>query len=150
MRHPQKSARRGGKGVAKLRDVALRRVHNKMNVLKAYVQSVANAEAEPEAIVLSAGMNAKKPSTRTKLPVDVKHGGAPGRVVLDAKALPQPVQYHWQMSTDQQAWTDLPATFKTKTTVDGLTPATVYSFRLQTVTNNGPSEWSSPVTILAQ
>ena len=29
-------------------------------------------------------------------------------------------------------------------------PATVYSFRLKTVTNNGPSEWSSPVTIATQ
>jgi hypothetical protein len=34
--------------------------------------------------------------------------------------------------------------------VEGLAPATVYSFRLKTVTNNGPSEWSSPVTIATQ
>jgi hypothetical protein len=142
-------ARRGGKGVTKQRDVALRKTHNKMNMLKAYVQSVANAEAEAEAIVLSAGMDAKKPRARTKLPVEVKHGDAPGRVVLDAKALPQPVQYRWQMSTDQATWTDLPETFKTKSVVEGLLPARVYSFRLKTVTRNGPSEWSPPVTILA-
>jgi len=121
-----------------------------MTLLRAYVQSVANAEPEQaEAIVLSAGMATKKPSTRTKLPVEVKHGGAPGRVVLDAKALPKPVYYRWQMSTDQATWTDLPETFKTKSVVEGLVPATTYSFRLKTVTRNGPSEWSPPVSIVA-
>jgi len=87
--------------------------------------------------------------SRIKLPVDVKHGDAPGKVVLDAKALPRPVQYRWQLSTDQEMWTDLPDTFKTKSVVAGLVPATVYSFRLQTVTRNGPSEWSPPVTSVA-
>jgi hypothetical protein len=143
-------ARRGGKGMTQLRDVALRQAHTCMTLLRAYVQSVANAEPEQaEAIVHSAGMNVAKPRTRTKLPVEVRHGGAVGRVVLDAKALPKPVQYRWQMSTDQHTWTDLPETFKTKSVVEGLTPATFYSFRLKTVTRNGPSEWSQPVTILA-
>ena len=95
-------------------------------------------------------MNVAKPRTRTKLPTSAKHGGAPGRVVLDTRALPKPVQYRWQMSTDQKTWTDLPETFTTKTTVEGLVPATVYSFRLRTVTRNGSSEWSSPVTVVTQ
>jgi hypothetical protein len=59
------------------------------------------------------------------------------------------VQYRWQMSTDQQTWTDLPESFKTKTTVEGLAPATTYAFRLRTVTKSGPSDWSPPVTIIA-
>jgi hypothetical protein len=143
-------ARTGGKGMAQERDVALRKAHGTMTMLKAFVQRVANAEPEQaEAIVHSAGMNVGKPRSRTKLPVNVKHGDAPGRVVLDAKALPQPVQYRWQMSTDQATWTDLPESFITKSTVEGLTPATLYSFRLKTVTRKGPSEWSQPVTILA-
>ena len=144
-------ARKGGKGMVPQRDVVLRKVHNKMTMLRAYVQSAANAEPDQaEAIVHSAGMNIAKPRTRTKLPVDVKHGDAPGEVVLDAKALPQPVQYRWQMSADQKTWTDLPESFKTKSVVEGLVPATVYSFRLRTVTRNGLSEWSPPVTIRAQ
>lgn len=143
-------ANKGGKGMVKQRDVALRAVHTKMNVLKAYVQGTANAEPDRgEAIILSAGMKVGKPRMRTKLPVEAKHGSGPGRVVLDAKALPKPVQYRWQMSTDQATWTDLPETFKTKTTVEGLVPSMVYSFRLRTVTRNGPSEWSPPVTIMA-
>ena len=113
------------------------------------MQSVANEAGEKaEAIVESAGMDVGKPRARTKPSVGAKHGNAPGKVVLDAKALPQPVQYRWQMSRDQDTWTDLPETFKTKTVVEGLPRATVYSFRLRTVTNNGLSEWSPPVTIV--
>ena len=144
-------AQKGGKGMVQQRDVTLRQAHLNMTMLKAYVQTTANAEPErAEAIVHSAGMNVGKPRTRTKLPTSAKHGGAPGRVVLDAKALPKPVQYRWQMSTDQATWTDLPETFNTKTTVEGLVPATIYSFRLRTLTRNGASDWSSPVTVVAQ
>jgi hypothetical protein len=143
-------ARKGGKGKVPERDVTLREVHILMTALKAYVQSVANAEPEKaEAIIRSAGMNVGKPRARAKPPIGAKHGNAPGRVVLDAKALPQPVQYRWQMSTNQETWTDLQETFKTKTSVEGLVPATIYAFRLRTVTNDGPSEWSQPVTIVA-
>jgi hypothetical protein len=144
-------ARRGGKGMVQQRDVALRRAHSMVTMLKAYVQCVANADPErAEAIVLSAGMSVGKQRTRTKLPVQAKHGDAPGRVVLAARALPKPVQYRWQMSTDQTTWTDVSESFRAKTTLEGLLPATVYSFRLRTVTRNGPSEWSSPVSIVAQ
>ena len=143
-------ALRGGKGMVAQRDVALRHAHLMMTVLKAHVQSVANADPErAEAIVQSAGMRVAKRSAWTKPPIGAKHGNAPGKVVLDARAVPKPVQYRWQMSTDQETWTDLPETFNTKTDVEGLVPATVYSFRLRTVTKNGPSEWSSPVTIIA-
>jgi hypothetical protein len=95
------------------------------------------------------GKSENQPRTRTKLPINVNHGAAPGRVVLDAKALPKPVHYRWQMSTDQTTWTDLPGSFLTKSIVEGLAPATVYSFRLKTMTRNSPSEWSPPVTMMA-
>jgi hypothetical protein len=102
-------ARKGGKGMVPERDVALRRAHNKVTVLKAYVQSVANEDPEKaEATIHSAGMNVAKPRTRTKLPIQARLGDGHGRVVLDAKALPKPVQYRWQMSTDQETWTDHP------------------------------------------
>lgn len=144
-------ARKGGKGMVQERNVALRKTHSKMTVLKAFVQAVANEDPErAEAIIHSAGMNVAKPRTRTKLPIQARLGEGHGRVVLDAKALPKPVQYRWQMSTDQETWTDVAETFATKTTVKGLVPSTVYSFRLRTVTKSGPSEWSQPVTIRAQ
>jgi hypothetical protein len=142
-------AQKGGKGMVQLRDVELRKSHNNMTMVKGYVQGVANKHPEEaEAIIHSAGFNTAKPRVRTKLPTSAKHGDGPGKVVLDTKALPKPVQYRWQMSTDQETWTDVAETFMTKTTVEGLVPATVYSFRLRTVTKSGPSDWSSPVTIV--
>ena len=142
-------ALKGGKGMVKERDVALRQAHNKTTLLRAYVQSVANEAGEKaEAIVQSAGMDVGKPRARTKPYVEAKHGNAPGKVVLDAKALPLPVQYRWQMNRDQDTWTDLPETFRAKTVVEGLSRASFYSFRLRTVTHNGPSDWSPPVRIL--
>lgn len=69
--------------------------------------------------------------------------------MLDARALRRPVQYRWQMSTDQQAWTDLPESFNASTTVEGLTAATIYYFRLRTLTKKGASDWSAPVSIIA-
>jgi hypothetical protein len=143
-------AQKGGKGMVSERNVALRKAHNKMTVLKAYVQSVANEDPEKaEATIHSAGMDVAKPRTRIKLPIQARLGDGHGKVVLDAKALPKPVQYRWQMSTDQETWSDVAETFATKTTVEGLVPSTVYSFRLRTVTKSGPSEWSQPVTIRA-
>ena len=54
--------------MVKQRDVTLRQAHLTMTMLKAYVQTTANAEPErAEAIVHSAGMNVAKPRTRTKL-----------------------------------------------------------------------------------
>lgn len=144
-------AHKGGKGGAvQQRDVDLRKAHRGMTLLKVFVQNTANEDPEQaEVIIKSAGMDVAKPRSRNKQPVEAKYGDSPGCVVLVAKALPKPVQYRWQLSTDQKTWTDLPETFKARTTVEGLTPATIYSFRLRTLTNDGPSEWSPTVTIIA-
>ena len=142
-------AHKGGMGAVEQRDVALGAVRNDMRLLKAYVQSVADANAtEAESLIKSAGMDVKKKRTRTKPSVEARWGKAPGTVVIEAKALPPPVQYRWQMSTDQNTWTDLPETFKAKVTVSGLTPVTVYHFRLRTVTNDGLSSSSVVVSII--
>ena len=142
-------ALKGGMGAVQQRDVDLEAVRNDMRLLKAYVQSVADANAtEAESIIKSAGMGIGKKSTRTKPAIAAKQGKVPGRVVLEAKALPRPVQYRWQMSSDQKSWTDLPESFNATITVDGLTPATYYYFRLRTVTRAGPSDWSVVVSII--
>jgi hypothetical protein len=142
-------AHKGGKGAVPQRNVELGVVRNDMRLLKAYVQSVADASAtESESIIKSVGMDVGKKRARTKPPVGANQGKVPGSVVLEARALPRPVQYRWQMSTDQQTWTDLPESFKAMTTVFGLTAATVYYFRLRTITKDGPSDWSMVVSII--
>src|SRR5262245_61895408 len=86
-------AHQRGKGGVPKRDLDLGAVHNDMRLLKAYVQSVADANAtEAESIIKSAGMDIKQKSTRTKPPVVAKLGTVPGSVVIEAKALAPPVQ----------------------------------------------------------
>jgi hypothetical protein len=137
-------------GAIQQRNADLRTVRSDMRLLKAYLQSTADANpAEAEVIIKSAGMSIRKKRARTLLPVSAKQGKVTGKVVLRAKALPQPVQYRWQMSTDQKTWIDLPESFQSKAEVDGLTPATIYYFRLRTVTRDGLSEWSTPVSVIA-
>lgn len=143
-------ARKGGKGTTEARNVALRKSHSEMRLLRAYVQNTADkSPAQAAAIIESAGMKVGKPRTVTKLPLAAKQGNASGAVTLEAKAVQRPVQYHWQMSADTTTWTDLPHTFTSKTEASGLTPATIYSFRMRTVTRSGASEWSPPVSIIA-
>jgi hypothetical protein len=145
----QELARRRAAGAAQQRDVSLAVVRNDMRLLKAFVQSVADSHMdESEAIITSAGMRVAKRRQRGKPPVAAKRGKAPGDVVLQAKALPRPVQYRWQMSSDQEVWTDLPETFLPSTTVSGLTAVTVYYFRLRTVTHDGLSDWSTVVSVI--
>ena len=120
-----------------------------LDKLKAHVQGIANSDPQhTAAIIFSAGMRVRKPRTWINMPTKARQGDTSGRVALYAKALPRPVSYRWQMSTDQQTWTDLPETFMTKLIVNGLTPATMYWFRLRTVTKVGPSEWSPPISLI--
>lgn len=143
-------ARKGGKGMAQQRDSALRVVRSDMRLLQAYVQSIADSSAaDAEAIITSAGMRTVKKVGRSKPPLYAKRGKASGRVIVEAKALPSPVQYCWQMSEDQNTWTDLAPTFHSSTSVEGLTPVKVYSFRFRANTKHGLSEWSSPVSVIA-
>jgi hypothetical protein len=87
-------AYKGGMGAVEQRDVALEAVRNDMRLLKAYVQSEADANATAaESLIKSAGMDVKKKRTRTKPSVEARWGKAPGTVVIEAKALPPPVQY---------------------------------------------------------
>jgi len=146
----QKLVGKGGKDAVAQRDVALTAVRIDMRLLKAYVQGEADKNLnEAASIIKSAGFDIGKARARNKPPVGAKHGQLPGRVVLECKAVPQPAQYRWQMSTDQKTWTDLPETFKAKTIVDGLTPATVYYFRLRTFTHGGLSDGSTVVSLIA-
>jgi len=141
---------KGGRGMAQQRDVDLRAVQRDLRLLKAYVQGVAEAHpTEAEAIITSAGMSVGKTRAATKPPVRARQGKVSGRVVLDATALPRPVQYCWQSSTDQKTWTDIPPSFQSRTLVDGLTPATVYFFRLRTMTRSGLSDWSPVLCVIA-
>lgn len=132
------------------RDAKLLTVRSDMRQLKAYVQSVADANvADSQVIIESAGMSVTKQAFKTKPDLAVKHGKVPTTVNLHAKASERRASYQWQMSTDQQTWTDLPATVTAATSATGLTPATIYYFRYRTLTVPGLSDWSTIVSVIA-
>jgi hypothetical protein len=138
------------KGAVDIRDAKLATVKSDLVTLKAYVSTVAGM-ATPEnapAIIQSAGMSVRKTTLHDKAALVAKQGSVSGSVNLIAKAAARTAAYEWQYSTDQKTWTTLPLTLQAKTGVSGLTPATVYSFRVQEVTRTGVENWSQIVTLL--
>ena len=144
----EKLVRTSGPGMVKQRDIARKKAKLAFRKLKQHIQDVIeNNPEQAEFIVASLGLSVRKPRAAGKAPVDVRLSETPGTVILDAKAVAKFAQYCWQMSTDQQNWTDLPACFKARTKVEGLSVAVVYSFRLRTATRKGVSEWSPVISI---
>jgi len=145
----EQNALKGPKGAAQDRDAKLGVVRTRMRVVIAYVQTAADANpARARAIIESAGLTVVTRTPRRKPNLAAKYGTIPGRIVLEGKAV-RGASYHWQMSIDQKTWTDLPESVKATLTVDGLTPATTYSFRFRTLTKDGLSDWSGAVSVIA-
>jgi outer membrane murein-binding lipoprotein Lpp len=141
----------GPKGAAQNRNVALGQLRSDMRQIKAAVQAAADANlGRAAAIIENAGFRVSKRAPKVKPPIAVRYGKVPGLAILDAKAPARKATYFWSMSTDQKIWSDLPQTLKSRTTVSGLTAATIYYFRVRTLTAAGMSEWSMVATYVAQ
>jgi hypothetical protein len=140
----------GPRGAATKRNAALLVVQGDMSRLKCSVQIAADADlTHAQEIIESAGMYVTKRGRKPKPLLAVRYGGAPGLVLLTARAIKGQGSYQWQMSSDQVNWLDLPPTVVASTAVAGLTPATIYWFRFRTLTKAGYSAWSAPVSIIA-
>ena len=137
------------KGAVETRNAKLAVVHNDLGTLKAYVQTVAAAAptADADAIIESAGMTIRAVTQHDKPALAAKPGSVSGTVNLAAKAVGKRAAYTWQYSTDQKTWTTLPQTLEAKTGITGLTVATEYYFRFQTVTKDGLGNWSQTVAL---
>jgi hypothetical protein len=145
-----KAAFQGPKSATAARNAALFVVRCDLRQLKSCVQAAADADVvHSQAIIESTGFRAVRPGSWTKPDIAVKHGPVPGAVVVTVRAFQGKGSHHWQMSTDQKTWIDLPETTSAKTTVVGLTAGTLYAFRHRTLTRIGLSEWSTVVTIIA-
>jgi hypothetical protein len=136
-----------GKGTVAARDVSLLTLRTDLEHLLAYVQLTADANpSEAGAIIESAGLGVRKVGTPTKAALQVKQGPDSGTVKLYAKAVSARASYDWQYSTGEKAWTDMPSTLQAKTVLSGLTPVTLYSFRVRGLTKGGEGGWSQVVT----
>ena len=122
------------RGTAESRDDKLAAVRVDLDSLRAYVQQVADANP--------AGMSVQKPGVHTKGEFVAKQGSVSGSVHLVAKAAGDRASYDWQYGTDAKSWTVAPPTLQAKTDIQGLVPATLYYFRVRSLTKAGLGDFS--------
>lgn len=120
----------------------------KLELLKSYVQSRADADhANAAAIITSASMALRKVPVRPKRAFSVKPGPVAGSVKIVTPSAGTRVSYDWESSADGGAtWQPLPTTLQARTAMTGLQVGSTYSFRYRAVTKNGVGDWSEPVT----
>lgn len=130
-------------------DVVLKNIHG----IQSYVQTLAdNApdEATAIAIISASGFDLKNKGVRVKPLLSVKNAPVSGTAILIAKSAGSRVSYNWRQSIDNVVWTDLDPTLQAKTTVEGLTRASVVYFQFRAVTKAGAGNWSTSVSLLIQ
>jgi hypothetical protein len=137
-------------GAVALRDAKKRRVKEDLNQLRSYVQSVVATTASPvdaAAMVKSAFMSIRKPTTRNVPEISAKNADGSGKVILAARSLGPSVLYSWEHSLDQSSWTPIPDTMKARTEVSGLTPHSKHYFRFIPLTRAGRKGYSHVVSL---
>lgn len=143
----------GKRGLKTVRNDAQKRLVALLKLLKAYVQSVADDNAENAAsIILSAGMDLVERGDKPKDDIVVKQGRVSGEARIILRAVAKLAQYQFQMSSDGgKTWIDLPKVNQAKTTVQNLVPGTTYLFRYRVGTRRAPmSDWSAPYEFIVK
>jgi len=118
--------------------------------LKGYVQTVADANVENGAsIISSAGLSVRKVPTRAPRVFTAKPGSTSGTATLVAASAGRRSAYEWEYSTDGgKTWVITPATLQAKSTILGLTPGATVLFRYRAVTKIGEADWSQSVSLI--
>jgi hypothetical protein len=147
------------KATAAERAVPLRALWGMMRSELQYIQSVAEqGTAEQSVATLRAGgVEIALLPRHDKALLTVRQGPTSGSVILDAHArllLGAHVKryrlFGWQATSDGgQTFVTLPSTPTAQTTLSGLTPLTVYGFRVNVTTSTGiAGEWSQIIRFL--
>ena len=137
------------KGAAAARNAQRAIVTADLHLLKAYVQSVANAdEANAETIIKSAGFTVRKATPRVKQDLTLKPGKVSGVINAAAKAAVGRASYDWEYSTDGTTWTALPTTLQAKTVLTGQKAGSTVYVRHRVVTKAGVGDWGQAVSML--
>jgi predicted phage tail protein len=139
-------------GTVPARNAAKAALVQALHDLKAYVESIANANPEQgEAMITSAALRAKTIPSRTKAALTVSPGDVSGTAKVEAKAVARRAAYEWQWSSDGgKTWTAVPPTLQARTTVAGLPVGTSCSFRFRALSRTGEGDWSQVVTYLVK
>ena len=121
-----------------------------LEVLRAYVQSVADATPENAiSIIESSGLALRKTTVHAPRVFAAKATTLSGSVKLTAPIAGRRAAYRWQYSTDGgKTWVDASETLQAKTTVTGLPVGTTVQFRYRSVIKGGASDWSAPLSMV--
>jgi hypothetical protein len=139
------------KGNREARDVEIVRLKDVLEQLAAYVQAIANANPlQARVIIELAGMSAKKPSPRNKVPLAAVDGPCSGAAELIAKSAGDRAAYGWQLSLDRRTWTQVRQTLQSRTVLFDLTPGLLYFFRLLITTKDGLVMTTDVVSLLVR
>jgi hypothetical protein len=140
------------KGTATVRNDRRTALVAQLELLGAYVQSIADANVENgAAIIQSAALAVRKIPLRPPRAFAVKLGPVSGSVKLSVPAAARRAAYDWQYSTDGgKTWLDIPSTLQAKTTMTGLAVATTPQFRYRAVLKAGEGDWSQAISILVK
>lgn len=120
--------------------------------LRAYVQSVADADPENGAATIqSAGMSVRKIGTRPSRVFAAEQGPVSGSAKLVTPSAGARAFFEWSYSPDGgKTWVETPSTVQARTTITGLGAGRTVQFRYRTVTKTGQGDWSQPVSLLVK
>jgi hypothetical protein len=146
----QTATHMGGPAQTTIRDRKRLDLQILLDELRAYVQSVADANAENAAsIIESAGMYVKGARARGRAGFRLKNGRLSGEVDAFTDQAGNRASYEWQYSLDGcVSWIGCPSTTKANTTIAGLPPGARVWVRYRTVVKSVTSDWSEPLSII--
>jgi hypothetical protein len=147
------------KGTATLRNTKRDAVWTAMDLLRAYVQGLADVLPADgaSAIIEAAGLVVAATPMRKKAPLAVMLTATPGVVHLDANAsifvgsanAAKKFIFNWQWSNDAgKTWNDVRSTPYASTDIVGLAPMSTYSFRASVTIGRSAGAWSQAVNLL--
>ncbi|HEY1694331.1 MAG TPA: hypothetical protein VGG39_19315 [Polyangiaceae bacterium] len=140
------------KGTVQARNAARTEAVTALHGLKALVQAQADASPDDaETIIVSAGMQAKKPAVRVKAGFEAKPAATSGSATLTVRAAGQRASYEWEWSSDgAKTWTATAPSLQAHTTITGLPVASSIQFRYRPITKAGPGDWSQVITYVVK
>jgi hypothetical protein len=141
------------KGAIVQRNAAQKSLVQLLQLLKANVQSVADADPDNAlTIIESAGLGIREPAVRKPRVFAATSGAVSGSAKLVAPSAGPRSSYEWELSTDGgKTWVAAPPSIQAKTTVPGLPSGTTVQFRYRAVTpKTGAGDWSAPASLLVR
>ena len=120
--------------------------------LRAYVQAIADADAENGAAIIgSSGFPLRKMPVHKPRILAVKPGTMSGSVEVIAPPVARRASYEWQYSLDGgKTWVEASPSLQAKQTITGLPVGSSVQLRYRGVLKTGPLDWSQPIALLVK